>query len=427
MWKSTRGGMACAGHFLTLSMACLLAGCGHPETPNQGEPPAKVKWEKPRRGKLEEWVELAGATTPLPDRIARVSAPVEGRVVSILDNGGKPIAEGQWVERGAVLAQLDATVIQANLAKSQAVQEVLREEQLQAKYAVELAQSDVDRLAKLKAEEDSGSPGRRTQLVSPVDRLKADFALKDARSKLKAATGKLAAGVKEIESLQAQRKFHTLTAPISGHVGRVQVVPGQTLAVGTLVAEIIDLDEQIDVLCFVPPSMIGRFEIGQSAQLGGFDAGAAALAGRIAFVANQAEPETGNFAIKVRFSNRDAHLKSNRVIRLRVRTRSNRDCLSLPERAIQEDEEIPTVVIAQSEAEKNAKGEEATVVRARRMRVVLGLRDRGRHRVEVVRLEDAEKDPAKKLQRDLRDTLFVVQGGEGLQTGDELKQEADGE
>jgi RND family efflux transporter MFP subunit len=270
-------------------------------------------------------------------------------VVSLLgDAGGKPIAEGQLVAKGAVIAQLDATVVEANLAKAEAAQEVLREEEQQAKYAVELAANEVDRLAKLKAEEDRRPVGNRTQLVSPVDRLKADYAVKDAQSKRKGAAGKLSAGMKEIESLRAQLKLHTLTAPIAGHVGRIQVVRGQTLAVGALVAEITDLDQQIDVLCFVPPSMIARLKREQPARIGGFDSNGEAESageGRVGFIAEQAEPETGNFAVKVRFPNQKANLKSNRVIRIRVRTQPGRDCFSLPETAVLEDEQQPTVVV----------------------------------------------------------------------------------
>ena len=138
---------------------------------------------------LEEWLELAGTTLPLPDRLARVSAPVEGRVMSIFGSSqSMPIIEGQRVEKGAVLVQLDATVIQANLAKAEAAQDVLKEEERQAQLAVELAGNEVERLRKLKEEEDQQPPDeRRHALVSPVDGKRPSIALKDAESKLKAA------------------------------------------------------------------------------------------------------------------------------------------------------------------------------------------------------------------------------------------------
>ena len=154
-------------------------GCNRSRPPEEEKaPPATAKWEGPVQGALEEWTELLGTTTPSNDRVARVTAPVEGRVLSILSDSSHPtVVEGQRVEKGTPLVQLDPTLITAALAKAEAAQEVLKQEEHQAGFAVELASSEVDRLKALKAEEDK-TPGTRT-LVSPVDRLKADFALKD--------------------------------------------------------------------------------------------------------------------------------------------------------------------------------------------------------------------------------------------------------
>ena len=404
------------------------AGCGKAAAPAEEKaPPAAVKWEGPVQGALEDWTELFGTTVPVPDRVARVTAPVEGRVQAVLtDAGGKPVAEGQRVERGTVLVQLDPTVVQASLAKAEAAQEVLKEEQRQAQYAVELAAAEVERLRQLQQADDKGPGGR--SLVSPADRFKADVALKDAQSKLQAAGNRLAAGVKDQEALRAQLKLHTLAAPIAGRVGRLQVVRGQTLAVGTPVADIVDLDEQIDVLCFVPPALVGKLKPGQPARTGGFDSppGTVEAEGEVVFIADQAEPETGNFAVKVRFANADAHLRANRVTRIRVLTAPGKECLNIKEAAVQEDDEQPTVVIVTDvKTGTNADGKEETTGIARRMRVVLGVRDRTLHQVEIIRLEDPEKDPARKWAGEVKDALFVVEGGQGLQTGDAVKLEAE--
>jgi membrane fusion protein (multidrug efflux system) len=409
--------------------ACLLAvalGCKAAAPPAEEKaPPATVKWEGPVQGALEEWTELIGTTTPAPDRVARVTAPVEGRVQSVFsDAGGQPVAEGQRVEKGTVLVRLDPTVVEASLAKAEAAQEVLKEEQRQAQYAVDLAAAEVERLKQLQTTDDKGA---RT-LVSPADRLKADVALKDSQSKLQAAGNRLAAGLKEQEALRAQLRLHTLTAPIAGRVGRLLVVRGQTLAVGTPVADVVDLDETIDVMCFVPPSLLGKLKVGQPARSGGFDSppGAVEAEGEIVFIAEQAEPETGNFAVKVRFSNKEAHLRANHVLRVRVLTGPGKECLNIKESAVQEDDEQPTVVIVTDvKTATGADGKEETTGVARRLKAVLGVRDRTLHQVEIVRLEDPEKDPAKRWTGEVKDALFVVEGGQGLQTGDAVKLEVE--
>ena len=415
---------------LAMLLLALSAGCARPPAPGEEKaPPATVTWKVAPQNSLEEWTELVGTTMPLPDHEAHVSAAVGGQVVSVFGApGGKPVKEGQRVEQGTVLVQLDTSVLQANLAKVAAAHEVLGEEERQAQYAVEWATSEIDRQRKLMEK----SEGSRTQLVTDVERLKAEYALKDAQSKLKAAKGKLVAGAKELEAIQAEIKLHTLAAPIAGRLGRIQVVPGQTLAAGATVAEVIDLDEQIEVLCFVPPGMVRRLSVGQQALSGPIekesDAGEPEAPGEVVYIAEQAEPETGNFAVKVRFDNKDAHLRSNRVLRLRVLTQPGKECLALPEAAVSEDEEVPTVVIVEDiKTEKNADGKEETAGIARRLQAVLGVRDRNLHLVEVVRLEDPDKEAKMKWQGEVKDQQFVVEGGERLQTGDKVKLEVEGD
>ena len=144
--------------------------------------------------------------------------------------------------------------------------------------------------------------------------------------------------------------------------------------------------------------------------------------GEVAFISNQADPDTGNFAVKVRFSNKEARLPANRVVRVRVLTTPGRECLSIREAAVSEDEQRPTVVVVLNvKTEKNAEGKEETTGIARRLEAVLGIRDRTLHQVEILRLEDPEKDPAKKWHGDVKDALIVVDGGHGLQTGDTVK------
>jgi multidrug efflux pump subunit AcrA (membrane-fusion protein) len=106
----------------------LSSGCRRATPPAEEKvPPAPVKWESPRQLFLEEWTELVGTTEPPPDHAARVTAPVEGRVLAVLQNAaGKPLVEGQPVEKGDVLVRLDATVLQTQRDKAVAAKKVIQ-------------------------------------------------------------------------------------------------------------------------------------------------------------------------------------------------------------------------------------------------------------------------------------------------------------
>jgi multidrug efflux pump subunit AcrA (membrane-fusion protein) len=408
-----------------LVLASLPLGCGAaPAAPEEEKtPPATVKWEPARLLVLEEWTELLGTTQPLPDHEERITAPIEGRVLTILGSAEKPLVEGQPVQPGDVIAQLDARLVQADRDQAAAEQQALKEDLAQAESTRSRFNLEVQRLRPLEA---AKAPGGGP-LVPQIDVQKAKLALDEAESQVRAARARLAAGAQKLEALDVKLKLCTLTPRHKGRLSRIQVVPGQTLSVGALVAEVIDLDNEIDVVCFVPPSVARHLEIGQSARLGGLDATQVVPGdpeGKVAFIAHEAEPETGNLAVKVRYPNNEAHLRSNVVQRVRVLTRPGKECLAIPESALMEDQDPPTVVVVEDvTTRKNEEGKDEQVGKARRLQAVVGYRDRVLHQVEIVRLEDKEK----KWKGSIDQALFVIEKGEGLQTGDDVKLEEEDE
>jgi membrane fusion protein (multidrug efflux system) len=409
-------------YVLYSALACLAAGCSQQTPPSEeAAAPAPVKWMEARQLFIEEWTELLGTTQALPDRAARVTAPVEGQVVSVLlDSTGRPVAEGQPVKKGDVIVRLDDRIAQANRDKAEAALEELKLQVHQAEFAIQLAEIEVRRLQELSTTDNP--------LISRIDLEKARVALEDAKSKRKGVELRRISGERELKALDEQLKLYTLTAPLDGRLGRLQVVPGQTLPPGTLATEIVDLDKDIDVLCFVPPHIAKRLQIGQPARIGGLDDPGTATSttgqGKVEFIADQAEVDTGNFAVKVRFPNAQLRLKGNLTLRLRVLTTPGKAALTLPESAIMEDQDPPTVLVVEdSKQEKTKEGKEIETGKARSLRVKLGTRDRVLHLVEILGLDD----PDKKWQGTLEMAKFIVEKGQGLRTGDPVKLEAEDE
>jgi RND family efflux transporter MFP subunit len=415
-------------------MACPLFGCGGAKAEEEKTPPAPVKWETARLLVLEEWTEVVGTTQPLPHNLALISAAVEGRVVSLLGTSSRnPVSEGQAVRKGEEVAHLDDRVIKANRAKLVATVEEAKAQISQADAAVQGAQLQVDRLEQLARTSPRAGPNdpdvaRTVQKVNLPD---AQIALAAAKAQRQAADAKLHQTKEDIKALDVQLALYALSAPISGKLGRLRAALGQTVHTGDVVTEVVDLGDQIDVLAYVPPATARLLQIGQSARIGGIDKQsvppvAGDPEGKVEFIAAQAEPETGNFAVKVRFPNKDAQLHANTTVRVRVLTKPGKECLAIPESALMEDQEPPTVVIVEdvkTETNKEKPDKEDQLGKARRLSAIIGIRDRVLHQVEILRLEDKEK----KWKGDVEHALFVVEKGQGLQTGDAVKFEEEDE
>jgi RND family efflux transporter MFP subunit len=420
-------------------LVVALPGCKKEEAPAEegGPREAPVKWEGPERHELKEWTELLGTTQPLPGQVARVSAAVGGPVLALLrDDKGKPVAEGQEVAKDQELARLDDFQVRASREKALASRAELQALLQQAGYAVKLAEITVNSLEKL-------APGGRSlsglPSVSQVELEKAKVALDQSRAARKAAQAKLDAVQSELKTLEEEAALYVLRAPIAGRLGLFNAGLGQALAVGATVAEIVNLDE-IDVLCFVPARTAALLKLKQEARLEGELENA--VPGQVTFIGVQAQPETGTVAVKVRFPNKKRGLRANMLQRVQVLTNSKKDCLTIPESGLMEDTDPPTVNIVETAQrknkegkletlkKKNKEGKEEDMFQSKKLQAEVGLRGTIIEEKEGKRVEErcveilGLKEPETKKPVPLTEkTLFVVEGGNGLENGDLIKKE----
>jgi len=401
--------------FVGLLIASAVVGCRAEPTP-PGEDPAPVHAQAAQKVVLGEWTDLLGTTQPLPNRSARISAAAEGHVVSILGDGkGAAVVEGQQVKVGQVIVRLDDRVPASNRDKLKATLDELDEQQIQAGFALELATIDVNRLKEL------GKTTGTLPLVSKIELERAYVLEKDAKSKAKGVAARQAAARADLRALESQLEFFTLRAPIAGRLSLVNAVPGQTLTPGTVVADVMDLS-QIDALCHAPAQVAARLALDQSAKLiveDTHDGGGPEIPpGKVVFIAVQAQPETGNVAVKARFTNPELRLRAHAIIRVLILTKPEKERLTIPEAALMEDRNIPMVVVAQDA--KNKKTGDAEK-HAKKLEVTLGVRDRVRGIAEILSL----KDPTTEKEVSPEGLLFITEGAHGLQDGDVVKIEAE--
>ena len=398
-----------------LFLALLMTGC-HKETPPAAEEShaAPVKVASPQMASYAEWTEVIGVTQPLPSHSARITAAVEGRVLKILDDGKSPqLQEGLEVRIGQTLVQLDDRITQANLRSAQAALDETEEQIKQAGFAVETAQLKIDRLVVLQKQ----SVSAPMPLFAKTEMDEAKLAMQEALSKQKGSLAKKETAKAQVSALAQQLSFYSLQSPIAGRLGLIQVVPGQTLAVGTTVAEVLDLKE-IDVLCNVPPYIAAKLSLNKPAKIdaGGEHEEAKAPAGKVVFIALQGHPDTGNIAVKVRFPNPELHLTANTMVHVQIETQPVKNRLTVPEAAILEDQDPPGVVLVREVSEEK-DGKQVKIKKAWKLQAEVGTRDHEHHVVELLEL----KDPKDKKAVPTKDTVFIIEGAHGLEDGDEVK------
>ena len=143
--------------------------------------------------------------------------------------------------------------------------------------------------------------------------------------------------------------------------------------------------------------------------------------GKVEFIAEQAEVDTGLLAVKLRFDNKQLKLPANAVTRLGVLTRPAKDGWAIPEAALMEDQDPPAVLVVEDVESKTEDGHTEQTGKARRLHAVVGVRDRVKRLVEIVRLED----PEKKWHGDLESLVTVTEKWQGLQNGDAVNLEVE--
>ena len=189
---------------------------------------------------LQETVVATGVIRPVVGAEINVGSRISGTVISL------PVAVGDIVEVGQLLARLDDTALQASL-------DQVRAEAGLSRPKVTLAKSVLE---------------RRIQLAN--DGLASDEDLDIARSNLAVAKAQLEENLARQRAASINLSYAQISAPISGVVAAVSTREGETVAAGfsapTFVT-IVDL-ERLEVLAYVDETDIGRVFVGQAA---GFD------------------------------------------------------------------------------------------------------------------------------------------------------------
>jgi HlyD family secretion protein len=193
-----------------------------------------------------------------------IAAKYAGRVVEVR------VKEGDLVEKGQVLAQIDIEVLEAQRREAIAQLEGARMNEQGARAV--LAQRDSER--KL-----AGADLARTQAlvqkeVASVQQLDhdrtrsetAEAAFRAALEQVHTAESAIAAAAATLERIDAQIGESTLVSPIRGRVIYRLAEPGEVIAAGGKVVTILDLAD-VYMTIFLPTEQAGRVAYGAEARM----------------------------------------------------------------------------------------------------------------------------------------------------------------
>ncbi|MCZ0936931.1 MAG: efflux RND transporter periplasmic adaptor subunit [Gemmatimonadetes bacterium] len=196
----------------------LLATMGFLATQRQGRGAVEVRVEAVGLRDLIDDVSATGHIEPKTQ--VQITTDVAGRIIEL------PVEEGQDVEEGALLLQIDPALFRAAVQRAEAALAQARASQAQQDAAYQQAQRDADRMTALQA--------RGTDFVTDAE-VEQAVTNADVQSRLLEAAEYQ---VEQAEANLAQERDRlgktTIRAPMSGRITRLNVERGETAIVGTM-------------------------------------------------------------------------------------------------------------------------------------------------------------------------------------------------
>jgi len=193
-----------------------------------------------------------------------VSTKLAGRIAKVL------VAEGQWVEAGELVAQIDAVEIDAQLHQAEAAVMQAREQKLQAEALLNQRNSELtlarSTLARIETLADGGhaSQEQLDQVKSAMTTAQAG--VEAAKAGIDLATATIAAANAAVDRLKSVRADADLVAPKSGRVQYILAKAGEVVAAGGKVVTLTDLTD-IYMTIYLPAAEAGILTIGSEARI----------------------------------------------------------------------------------------------------------------------------------------------------------------
>lgn len=303
----------CLIYFFVVSACLLLSACSEPAAQEEADPIPSVAVEVLKAAPLLVTTDLSGRLTA--SRVAEVRARVSGIVLE------RVYQEGSFVEKGDVLFQIDPEPLQVAVDSARAA----------------LNKAEANRV------EASQKEQRLQRLLGNNAISRQDY--DSARALSQQAAADVASAEAELARARLDLGYATVTAPISGRVGRAQVSEGALVGQNetTLLATI----QQLDPIYADISQSADQYTAMRHANDSGSEADDIEVAlvqsngehqkGRLLFSELSVDKGTGQIMLRSEFANPALDLLPGAFVQVRVPLRRLEKGITVAQRAVQLD------------------------------------------------------------------------------------------
>ncbi len=292
--------------FLITAAIFIVTGCGDNGNKEKAKSaPVPVSLGRVKHIKTVKTIPVSG-TVVSPFAPAYVSFLVAGRVQAALPR------EGEYVEKGQLLASLDPTDYRSALDGASA-------QVSEARVASEQAKKEYERMAFLFE--------RKSLARNDFDKIK-------AASDATALKLEQAAAAEKVRKKQLEDT--ALNAPVSGFISKRMAEPGQTVAAGTPLFEIVRMDP-VEILVGVPETDIHLVSEGQKADVTLPALPGQSFEGTVRVINVSSDPGTRTYMTRVTIQNPEHILRLGMVAEARISCDDEIEVITLPGDAVVRD------------------------------------------------------------------------------------------